>query len=224
MSTWISKALIVLAAGGLLAACQPGATGGQAARSLVVMGGALTVAGPKGYCIDRAASRSGPDGAFVLLGSCASLGRSPSFEAPRYPAILTVSVLPGGPDSATFAQSFDAIAAFIRSEPGRRALARSGDASKVEILQTERRGNVLFLRLRDESRDEGRRVEPEYWRAILALRGQIVTASALSVPERPVSQSAKRRILEELIARLAAANPTAKAAESGNLRPAESSG
>ncbi|PPB82413.1 hypothetical protein LV82_00343 [Albidovulum inexpectatum] len=224
MSTWISRALIVLAAGGLLAACQPGATGGQATRSIAVMGGALTIAGPAGYCIDRTASRSGPDGAFVLLGSCASLGRSLSFGSPRYPAVLTVSILPGAPEAATFAQSFDAIDAFFRSEAGRRALARSGEAAKVAVLQSEKRGDVLFLRVRDQSQDEGRRVEPEYWRAIFALRGQIVTASALSVPERPVPQTAKRRILEELIARLVAANPVAKDIGSADLSPEESNG
>ncbi|MCU9848293.1 hypothetical protein OEZ60_09760 [Defluviimonas sp. WL0024] len=208
MSTWTSKtrAAVALAAGLGLAACAASGFGG-ASRAIIVAGGEVTVTGPSGYCIDRSVSRDGAEGAFVLLGSCAAISGSRTAAQPVRPAVLTASVLPGAPLSAPMAESFEGLAAFFRSAPGRAALSRSGKAETVTVEEVAAAGDVLYLRLSDASASDGRAVEPEYWRAILALKGRIVTLSALGLQDRPLTAAEKRRALEGFVAQMKAVNP-----------------
>lgn len=205
MSTWTSRR--ALAAVFALAACVPGAglVPAGATRAVSVLGGAVTVAGPAGYCVDKGPSRDGEAGAFVLFGTCAALTGSPAAGEPAYPAILTATVLPGAP-GGTFEESFAAMAAFFRSGPGRAALSRSGRADDVRLAQVLSRDRVLYLRLEDSSAVAGQRVEPDYWRAILQVRGRIVTLSALGLKSRPVPAAEKRRVLDAFVARVRSAN------------------
>ncbi|SPH16709.1 hypothetical protein DEA8626_00220 [Defluviimonas aquaemixtae] len=208
MFTWTSKLGAVLAALTALSACVPSEMGmlsASASRAMAVSGGAVTVAGPTGYCVDKGPSRDSPTGAFVLLGTCAALTGSATTGQPTYPAILTATVLPGAPDGA-FEEHLPAMAAFFRSDPGRAALSRSGRAEDVTLSQVLSRGDVLYLRLQDRSAVAGQPVESEYWRAILQVRGRIVTLSALGLQDRPVPTQEKRRVLEAFVARVLAAN------------------
>ena len=89
MSTWTSKAGC-LALSLLIAACQqlPGTLTlppGQA-RAMAVLGGAITVAAPQGYCIDRKSARQQEDGAVVLIGRC-------SGGSQASPAVISVTVI-----------------------------------------------------------------------------------------------------------------------------------
>jgi hypothetical protein len=188
-----------------LAACIP-AGPVSVTRAVTVSDGAVIITGPSGYCIDRAATRDGPDGAFVLFGTCAALAGSRAAGQPEKPALLTVSVLPGAPDDATLSDSFPALTSFFRSEPGRAALSRSGKATDVTVETVLSTGNALLLELRDASAAQGQPVAPDYWRAVLALNGRMVTVSALALSDRPLTSGEKRKALESLIARIRAAN------------------
>ena len=188
-----------------LAACIPVGTA-DVTRAIKVSDGAVVIIGPSGYCIDRAATRDGPEGAFVLFGTCAALANSRSAGQPDRPAVLTVSVLPGAPDAATFAESLSALATFFRSAPGRAALSRSGKADDVTVANIVPANGALLLELRDTSAVRGQQVEPDYWRGVLELEGRIVTVSALSLGSRPLTSGQKRQVLETLIARIRAAN------------------
>lgn len=71
MSTWISKALSILAVSGALGGCvAPGGT--VRTGSAPVLGGALTVALPRSYCIDPKAGHEGPDSAVIIAGRCSA--------------------------------------------------------------------------------------------------------------------------------------------------------
>ncbi len=212
MSIWISRAGLTIAATLVLSACVPAefgaASGGT--RAMAVSDGAVTVAGPAGYCIDRTASRDGADGAFVLFGTCAALSGGRGAAQPARPAVLTASVSRGAPEDGSLPDSFASMTAFFRSAPGRAALSRSGRADTVEVAEAVRAGDVLYLRLNDRSAATGQAVEPEYWRAILALRGRMVTLSALGLSDRPLSSAEKRRVLEAMVARMRASNAGAE--------------
>lgn len=207
MRSGIRAAALSFAAAAL-AACVPGGLGPAApvTRSMAVSGGTVTIAGPAGYCIDRGASRDGPETAFVLFGTCAALAGSLAAGQPAKPAVLTVSVTPGAPGEESFAESFPSIARLVRSEPGRAALSRSGDAETVVVQEITAAGNVMYLRLQDRSATEGPPVEAEYWRAIMVEEGRIITLSALGLRDRPLSSSDKRRALEALVRAVRAAN------------------
>lgn len=217
MSTWISNRVTVIAAMLALSGCVAGETGGtgggtQAAPArMAVMGGEIIVAGPRGFCVDRPASRDGSGRAFVLLGSCASLTGAPFAPRPDSPAILTVTVARGGGDIAA---SYPAMDRFFRTGAGRGALSRSGKAASVKVLETVTVGDAFYLRLSDSAPtgNGGAPVQPDYWRAILPLKGQIVTLSVLGLAEQPTPAADKRRVLDAFVARMQAVNPAAAAA------------
>lgn len=189
-----------------LAACVPAGTGGTGTRALAVAAGAVTVAGPRGYCIDRSASRDGVSGAFVLMGSCASLTGSRAAGLPERLAILTASV--GAPAAEPdLAVALPGLAQFFQSRAGRAALSRTGQAETVTVERVSAAGDVLYIRLSDSA--EGHGVEPAYWRAVMAVADRIVTLSVLSPTQGPLGSAEQRAVLEQFVARMRAANPSA---------------
>lgn len=212
MSTWTSRAAALLSALALSACVEGMSPTGSAPRAIALAGGAVTATGPAGYCVDRAASRDGAAGSFVLFGTCAALSGSPAAGQPAKPAVLTASVVPGAPDAATFAASFPAMARFFGSDPGRTALSRSGRAGTVALGAVSSRDGVIYLSLSDSAAGPGQAVAPDYWRAILALRSHLVTLSVMSLADRPLTSAEKRQILDAFVGRMRAANAGAAAA------------
>ncbi len=206
MSTWTSKAASVLAALALSACVEGMAPSGSAPRAVAVAGGAVVATGPSGYCVDRTASRGGAEGSFVLFGTCAALSGSAAAGQPGKPAVLTASVAPGAADEAAFVASFPAMARFFASDAGRAALSRAGKAATVQVGTVSSRDGVLYLSLTDTAAQRGKTVEPDYWRAILQLRGHLVTLSVMSLADRPLVPAEKRQILDAFVGRMRAAN------------------
>lgn len=187
MAIWIGRAFPVLL---LLAACV--APGGGGSSSTPVLGGALTVAVPAGYCIDPRASHDDGRSALVIAGRC-DAGR------PVPAAVLTVSV--GGEGSSAILQAgARALTDWARSPAGRAALARDGKAGSVAVRETLVWDGAFLIRLED------RAIGP-YWRAAIGLKGRLVMIS-VSPPERqglPLAEG--RAILERAIAGIRRANP-----------------
>lgn len=175
----------------------------NAPKEVLVSSRLVTIAAPQGFCVDRSASRDGAKGAFVLIGSCASLTQSFTASRPRHTAILTASVHPGG---GNFEASLPGLATFLASPAGRKALSRSGKAGSVSIGAISTEGSVLYVRAADSAPAPGQEVEPEYWRAILAARGQIVSLSVLGLKAHPLGSSDKQALLRQFVARVEAAN------------------
>lgn len=179
----------------------------QAALRVSVDGRAVVVTGPAGYCVDRAASRDGAEAAFVLLGSCAALGGGRA--RPAGPAgILTAAIQPGPSGAGLDAPALHDLARFLQSPAGRAALSRSGQGDDVAVAQALLQGDALLLQIEDQGqagRDQG--LQPGYWRAILPLRGRMVTLSALAPAQAPLSPEAGRALIEAFLARMRAANP-----------------
>ncbi len=217
MSTWTSRggvpallrAGLVLAVGLGLAACvAPGPSPGTAAagsgpRSLALQGGAITAAAPPGYCIEPKASHDEGDSAVVLMGRC-------SGASSAAPALIAVSI--GAPGSSAVLQSgAQALSDYFLSPAGRAALARDGRAASVTIRKTAIADGALILRVED------RGVGP-YWRAILGLKGRLVTLS-VSAPDTaagtaaetgpagaPLDEATGRRILDRAVLAMRRAN------------------
>lgn len=201
MSTWISdigdavpargphrprvrtgRAALAAMLVGLLAGC---AGLDDAATRATVGGGAITIAAPRGYCVDRSALRDGRRGAFVLFGSCAALAPGPFATEPDPLAVLTAAVAPPraaeGAATGTGALTgrADRLAAYVTSPAGRRALSRDGRADSVTVLRTFTENGVFFIHLRDTSATAGPPVAAEYWRAILEVKQRMITLSIL---------------------------------------------
>lgn len=180
---------------------------GAAPASAVVAGGELTLSAPKGFCVDKAASRSGKEGSFILFGSCAALEKSAKAARPKLPAILTASAAPGSATAAEFASSFPSMAKFLASDTGRAALSRSGKARTVKVRQIIAVKDVLYLSATDTSKGTaGEHFQPDYWRALFVVKGQIVTLSVLALDDQPVGSAEQRALLEKFVARVKAVN------------------
>ncbi len=186
MSSWINRAFPALL---LLAACV--APGGGGSSSTPVLGGALTVAVPAGYCIDPRASHDDGRSALVIAGRCAA-------DRPVPAAVLTVSV-GGEGSSAILRAGAQALSDWSRSPAGRAALARDGNAGSVVVRETLIWDGAFLIRLED------RAIGP-YWRAAMGLRGRLVMISVSPPGQRGLTLEDGRAILERAIVSVKRAN------------------
>jgi hypothetical protein len=184
-----------------LGACVTAGLG--APQGIAVVKGTVTIAGPRGYCVDRRLSRDGADEAFVVLGACSALAPGGAV-ASGTPVVMTVTVS----TAPAAARSTPAdLERFVRSDAGRAALSRSGQAATVEILSARQDGQALFLQIRDQSAGEATpKTDSTYWRAIFGMGDTVITASILAFSDRPVGRAEGFRRLAEFVARLQAVN------------------
>ncbi|MFC2966935.1 hypothetical protein [Acidimangrovimonas pyrenivorans] len=212
MSTWISNTIRFatirgaagLALAALLSACA--GIGGFVPHRMAVAEGSVIIAGPPGYCVDEKGSRDARRGAFVLLGSCASLSGSPYAPRPKVMAVLTAAVS-GGRGGASIAGSEDRLAAYFTSSDGRAALSRSGRAATVKVLDHHAGDGAFFLHLRDSSAFPGRPDKPESWRVLFDLNGRIVTLTVVGLPDKPIIPAQAEALLRDFMARVRHASP-----------------
>jgi hypothetical protein len=201
MSTWTSKVRLAgaLAAGlALLAGCfETEALGragtranGNGPGSVGVLDGTVTVAGPDGFCVDQTATRESGGHAFVLMRRCRA-GRGP---APVLSVTVTDLRLPEGDR----AEQLDGLAAFLATDAGRGQLSRRGRASDVAIGEIEQREGALWMFVTDTGNPAG--FEAGYWRVVMPLAGRLVTLSAMSLQETPISPADGAAAMADLVA------------------------
>lgn len=177
-------------AGLVLTACIGGLPSASTSAMSVLQGG-LTVAAANGYCIDAKAGRESNDSGTYLIGRCAQ-------QSSVAPALIALSV--GQPGSAGVMTAGGAeLAAFFTSDEGRAALSADGRASAVRVLDARSAGDVFVMRLQD-------RGAPSYWRAVLGLRGRLVSVSVKSGSDAPLPEAEGRAILDGAVAALRRAN------------------
>ncbi|MBM7069524.1 hypothetical protein [Actibacterium sp. 188UL27-1] len=138
--------------------------------------GAVTVAGPAGYCVDTRSSRLNDSTAFVLLGSCAGLsGRAATPENRTLDALLTATVAPGG------TAPVEAFERFFTTDAGRAALAQDGDPAKVDVFETEIQGDVFLMHLQDSGLSDLPDLAADRWRAVFTMNGAVVSATVIGL-------------------------------------------
>ena len=187
---------------------QLGAGDDTAPQRLTVADGAVTVAGPRGFCIDEEASPDAAGGGLVVLAACRSLG-APAL-LPVTPRLLTASVAASG-SALEMDDMAGALRAFFESDAGRGALSRSGRAQDVTLLEAEASGGAFVMRVSDAGPFPGGSVARRYWRAIFLAGGRFVTLSVYDLPPRGLDlqadgparlpdAAAARRVLDSFIA------------------------
>lgn len=176
-----------------LASCQVGG-GMTSSRAAPVLGGALQIGVPAGYCIDGKASRESRDSAVFLMGRCSDAMKAT-------PALITVSIGQGG-SAGVMTAGGPALAAFFASNQGRAMLSRSGRAGDVKIIAALGSGDAFLLHLQD--RNVG-----EYWRAVIGVKGRLVTVSATGTDDIRLDPAEGRKIVEQTLDALRAANKPA---------------
>ncbi|MGV8950033.1 MAG: hypothetical protein ACOH2M_02940 [Cypionkella sp.] len=174
----------------LITACEPGAGLSPPGR-VPVLGGAAQIGLPRGYCIDKSASRDDGKTAVMFLGRCSSAAKT-------QPALISITV--GGAGSAgVMTAGGPALAAFFKSPDGRRTLSRNGQAKDLQVISAAGRENLLLLHLNDAPIGE-------YWRGITAIRGRLVTISTIGSRQQPLAPAEGRKLLDATLASMQAAN------------------
>lgn len=170
--------------------------------SVTVAQGDVVIAGPQGYCIDKASSRLRGGAPFVLLASCSSVTGSAEAEQPGSPGLLTASVdrRMEAPPSA------EALRAFLQSQAGQASLARDGNPDSVEILETNILKSALLVRIRDTSGGTPG-LSQTYWRGLLVLNDRLITVTAAAFEARPIASDTLKGKLVAFIARIRGETP-----------------
>jgi hypothetical protein len=157
-----------------------------------VLGGEINVLAPPFYCVGQQASRTQDDTAVVLIGRCTNNGNVAA-------ALLTVTIGRFASGGVMLAGA-ERLRQFLGSTAGRKALSRTGRAGDVQVLQSGVVDGTLLLHLND-------RVAGEYWRAIIGIKGRLVTVSASGAEGAPLTPEAGRRLVDATVAALITANP-----------------
>ena len=141
--------------------------------------GAVTVAGPGGYCIDRASIKSDSGGRFALLASCESLTGQPGFAV--VPAVMTVAVLPRS--SATAPPDAAAMATAVGPDTVRRT--EEGDG--ITLVQLAQGGETIL--------PGG---DPRHWRAGIMINGHVVGLAAYGPKDGEIAGQQGSVLLRDL--------------------------
>jgi len=184
-----------------LAKAQPVAAlaSGAAPSRMALAGGQIIVAGPRGFCIDRAASNArAEEQAIVVLSSCKALGGGLLAPSPGIPAILTATLAPASVQ-LDIVQAAEQMQRLFATEQGRAALSRSGRAGSVQVIESFLAEDAFYLRVSDTSPFPGGEVSAEYWRAIIALQGRVLTISAHGLADSPLARNDGIRMLRDFI-------------------------
>ena len=161
-------------------------------HEVTVLGGSMTIATPPGYCIDPKASAARGKAVVVMIGRCRAEGQvAPAVVSVTVGASASAGVLLAGPD---------ALAKFFTSAQGRTLLARDGHAGRVIVMQALVAKGSLFLHVKDQTAGE-------YWRAISAMQGRLVTVSASGTKGTPLTPDQGFRLVQDVLAVLAVRNP-----------------
>ncbi len=190
-----------------LAACAAPVEVSRVVPDSVIVADRVVVAGPPGYCVDTSKVRETGQAAFVLLGSCASLTEGERFEEPSQPGVLTVLVSGPGEGEALSLASDEQLESFFNSTQGRAALSADGQPDMVEVLETQAEAGQIFVRARDLSQTRPAGVDSEYWRALVDVRGHLVTATLIGFEDEPLEPSAGLLTMTQLTDRLLRDNP-----------------
>jgi len=219
MNIWICKRIAAaLATALLLSGCSPSSEGAakgprfglsrQAPETVTVARGAIVVGGPRGYCIDKGASRLRGNTAFVLMASCSAIMQKTDAITPDVPGILTVSVA-GQTDAAPATSAvLDQMALFLNTPDGQATLARDGQADSVTILQIRREENAVLVQLDDRSTNTTPGLQPGYWRGFFDLNGRLITISVIGFERRPMPAENGLDLLRSVLARIRHETPT----------------
>lgn len=184
--------------GGLGGSGGTSGTSGAISDKTPVLDGKLSLAAPGGFCPDPGASRSDDTTAFVLYGSCRAInGRGPE---PAAPAILTAAV---SGEQTLEGQDFGALSSYLETNEGRRALSRSGESTDVSVTSIEQASNLILVQASDGG---AREMAPEFWRAIFAQSGTLVTVTVSSLASAPLPPETAKSVTTDFIAAIQAAN------------------
>lgn len=176
---------------------------GQGIRTLSLLGGAVRVRGPEGYCVDQSASQARRG--FAIMAGCALMSEEAAVM-PSMDGLLTVQF--GAEGSAIVAGAEAEMAAFLASSSGAALLAQDREADTAEVHTTE---NRVILRINPAENEALPGTQGPVWRGFMDANGRLVTVTVLSFERAPLSSEVARSLLELTMAEIAEVNASTDA-------------
>jgi len=205
ISDLFSKPLLV---GLLIALAGCGARGPAPKEVKVTVGDTPVVIAASGtHCVDEQSLRQNRAGAFALLDECAALGPvKRGTVPPPGNGLVTVSISPGpiARGEETQSAGLETLRGFLKG-PGRIALSRGGDPTKVSVEKSYIRDELLLLKVKDSGATRVPGLSTLYWRGFTQVRGQ--TASVSVSTFRSSGGGSAETLLRNALMRLREANP-----------------
>jgi hypothetical protein len=200
-----------------LAGCEPSGGGfsflsgpsGAMNTQIEMFDGAVIVATPAGYCIDRNATRA--EAGFAVEASCALVARGGT--APRYDGLITVQI--GDPASAIVTGEERELRAFLKSDQGKQLLAGDGPPRGISVGKTGVWGHVVEVYLNSAPRGGFDGFQPVEWRAFFDLKDRLVTIRLRGYDRAPLSYEQGQALLRTAIDAMIQANSVVATAETG---------
>ena len=225
MNIWISKGLVALGLLAVLGGCVtgPGSPGqsrfggglGTPARQALVLGGAVTVTGPEGYCVDKSASRVGGETAFVLMAPCERFRRGVAGILFRPRALVTATVTEGsGPTASGYKR-------FFSEREGLSALSHNGNPEGVDVesMGAASDGSFRVTVTDSVAPDKNGLVDTRSWRAFFTVEGHLVAASLRSPRGAPLSSDGAQSMLTQMVAAIRQASAPPEPPETAETAP-----
>ena len=193
MSTWISKAILFSL---LISGCvAPDVTGGagekavEQPRSIVVSG--VKLAGPNGFCPLPGTRQSVGGAEFVAFAPCDG----------RAAAILAATVgAQGSADGLTLTHA--SLAPYFQTEEGKAALRGAGSRDIVAVQEVGDYKGAVILRLTRQAKGQ----VSSSWRALMQVRGRLVTLTLRPRQGQIVDQTEGRRQITRFVDALRSGN------------------
>ncbi len=156
---------------------------------------AFRIAAPAGYCLAEGAVARQRGSDFAAFIPCA-------------PGGTATGVLSATVGTAGSAQPVDpqAMAAFLASPPGRRALSRARDAASVSVHQVLAADGAILVRMTDRAAPPAAIGPGESWRAVMAVDDRLVTLSASPARGTTLPPETGRRLIGGFVTAMRQAN------------------
>lgn len=197
LTVWVIGVALTGCVGGL-----PAVTRGAPPALL----GNIQITGPKGYCAEqtteparvaKAPTNEAPTSETLFMARCADAKAVP-------PAIIAVTVGQEG-SAGIMAAGHAQLASFFASDEGRATLSRRGQPQDVQLIealsQPLAKTDAFLMRLTEPSMGQ-------HWRAIIGLRGRLVTVAVTGPTDAPLDPVQGRGLLEQTLTALTRANKT----------------
>ncbi|MEM1235112.1 MAG: hypothetical protein AAGH70_13400 [Pseudomonadota bacterium] len=162
---------------------------GRVVTQEVMLAGGLRVRAPFGKCVDTRRTRQDGANATVVLANCSNLGGRADIGA-QVPGIILVTVTPGRHGDPV------ALREAIRANPG--LLARSGQASDVQLLSATASSAALYVNLIDQSVGGPEGVSARHWKAALDIAGRAVVISVFGQGSGPLPGQEGERVARDV--------------------------
>ncbi|MEM8793307.1 MAG: hypothetical protein AAGE80_16920 [Pseudomonadota bacterium] len=189
---------------------------------VVAQGAKLWIAASRGFCIAPESLEVSRRGIVAVIADCIDgevkvtpTGTGATIELPpSFPGVTTVSVTGRrGLVETSAISDLASLEAFLETRQGRRLLGRSRDDEAIEIRDTRRIGDTLYVHVHDAGDDGLGIFAPDFWRAFLPIRDRLVLVTVNGFAARPLDEEDMTGFLAAQVVRLHEANGTLASAE-----------